>query len=115
MKPNSCLYRAVLKVCQYQFSVSPASDVFDKYNNGDGVATVIAASVINEACLPYRIRVKSIYCGQTAKQQIDHPELVKPPEFVPSPSIGFWHDHSEAAIGDEMLHGASVVMTLEKF
>lgn len=77
MKPNSCLYRAVKKVVEHQFGIrNLKSDVFDKYNNGDGVPCEIMVSVINEALKGNHIQVNAVYTTLSDPEYFDHPELL---------------------------------------
>lgn len=116
MKPNSCLYRAVVRVCQNQFGVdvSQTDHVFDRFNIGEGIPTLKAATAINQALSQFGIKVKAIYCNTSDKQRFDRPDLVRKPKFVKNPAIAFWHDHAEGIIGDEYVADAVCVMTLTR-
>lgn len=103
MKSNSCLYSAVKKVIEYQFGINGLrSDVFDRYNSGDGVPATISVSVINEALGRYGIEVDRVYGNFTDPHKFDRPDLiVRDVKFIPAPCIGYSHDHCEGTLPNE--------------
>lgn len=114
MKPNSCLYRAVKKVVANQFDINDLEgDVFDRYNTGEGVPAPIMVTVINEALLPYGVEVEAVYGDITDVEVMDHPELVRPPVFVPTPAIAHVENHVEGIIGNERFK-ADMAITLRR-
>ena len=99
MKPNSCLFRAVSQLVKHQFGVpNPSSDIFDKYNTGDGINIDICVPIINESLEKYGIRVKAVYCHYDEPSRFSSPEVLRPPQFVPSPCIVITDSHAEALI-----------------
>ena len=115
MKPNSCLYRAVRDVVKSQFGIQDLkSDVFDKYNNGDGVPGNIMVSVINEALSKYGIEVSVVYGNIKDSHDFSGKNLiVRNPSFVPSPCIAYYHDHVEAVLGNQRV-SALMAITLRR-
>lgn len=104
MKPNSCLFRAVKRVVENQFGVTGlTSDVFDKYNDGDGVPLRIVVSVINEALSDYGIEVNAIYGRVSESVRLDRPDLLREPCRVPTPVIAYFDRHAEGVIGNESM------------
>lgn len=115
MKPNSCLYRAVKKVVEHQFGIrNLKSDVFDKYNNGDGIPCEIMVSVINEALKGSRVQVSAVYANLEDPECFDHPELlINIPQFIPSPCISHANSHAEGIVGSETSNG-DIIIVLKK-
>lgn len=114
MKQNSCLYRAVKKVVSFQFGINDLeSDVFDRYNFGEGVPTSICVTVINQALEKYGIKVEAVYGDITDPELMDHSELIRRGVgFVPSPCIAHEPFHVEGLVGNERFSGdMSITLT----
>ena len=114
MKPNSCVYEATRKVVENQFGINNLpSDVFDKYNEGDGVRLSIVAKVINESLIDYGVGVVGVYGHFEDESDFDNPELLRPPQFVDAPCIAYdGNCHAYAVLPNDGVKEASLVIKL---
>ena len=110
MKPNSCLYRAVKKVVEYQFGIRLSSDVFDAHNNGDGVPTGIIVDVIESALSAHGVKVAAVYGKISDPENFSRPDLIRDPKFVSAPCIGRGADHVEGILPGEYFAGDMAIV-----
>ena len=111
MKPNSCLYRAVKKVVEYQFGITGlSSEVFDAHNNGEGVPTGIIVDVIESALSSHGVKVSAVYGKINDPENFSRPDLIRDPEFVSAPCIGHEQNHVEGILPGEYFTGDMAIV-----
>ncbi len=111
MKPNSCLYRAVKRVVEYQFGITGLdSDVFDKYNNGDGVPTEIIVDVIESSLSDFGIKVNAVYACMSDPENFSRQDLLRDPKFITAPCIGHVTGHVEGILPGEFFDGDMAIV-----